>query len=44
MRVLLDHGARLDLGDESGATPLSLARTAGKTAAVRLLRQWGTKQ
>ena len=36
-RVLLDHGAALNLRDEAGATPLELARAAGKTAAAALL-------
>jgi ankyrin repeat protein len=38
MRVLLDHRADPGLVDEDGATPLGLARAAGQTAAVRLLR------
>ncbi len=44
MRVLLAHGADPGLTDEAGATPLDLARKAGKTAAARLLKEWMTKE
>jgi hypothetical protein len=40
--LLVDYGASLTLRDQQGQTALDLARAAGKTAIVELLRVRGT--
>jgi uncharacterized protein len=43
LRVLLEAGAKVNLADRNGQTPLSLARARGYEAMVKLLRQAGAR-
>ena len=43
LRVLLEAGAKVNLADRNGQTPLSLARARGYEAMVKLLRHAGAR-
>ena len=43
LEVLIAAGARLDLGDRGGATPLGLARARGYSKMVELLERAGAR-
>jgi len=44
VRLLIAHGARLDLADRQGVTPLSHAQQRGQAAIAALLRQGGGRR
>jgi len=43
LRVLLEAGAKVNLADRNGQTPLALARARGYEVMVKLLRQAGAR-
>jgi len=42
--MLLAHGANMDTRDWYGKTPLSLAKEAGHTEIIELLKKHGAKE
>jgi ankyrin repeat protein len=40
-KILIEHGARINQGDDSGKTPLALAREIGSATMIQLLKSHG---